>query len=147
VLEAQLAGIELARPGSTLDAIHAACVEILTAGMVRLGLLTGEVSELIASEAYRAFYMHRTSHWLGMDVHDVGAYFTRGEPRVLEPGMVLTVEPGIYIAKDLSKCAPELRGIGVRIEDDILVTKDGPVNLTQAIPKTAAEVERACASP
>jgi Xaa-Pro aminopeptidase len=89
--------------------------------------------------------MHRTSHWLGMDVHDVGAYYVGGKPRPLAPGMVLTVEPGIYIAKDYDKVAPEWRGIGVRIEDDVLVTEGAPENLTASIPKTVAEIERACA--
>jgi Xaa-Pro aminopeptidase len=89
--------------------------------------------------------MHRTSHWLGMDVHDVGSYYVGGKPRVLAPGMVLTIEPGIYISKDNTTVAPEWRGIGVRIEDDILVTDGDPINLTGDIPKTVAEVERACA--
>jgi len=89
--------------------------------------------------------MHKTSHWLGMDVHDVGNYYVGGKARELEEGMVLTVEPGIYIARDYEKVAPEWRGIGVRIEDDILVTKDAPKNLTAAIPKSIEEVQRACA--
>jgi Xaa-Pro aminopeptidase len=89
--------------------------------------------------------MHKTSHWLGMDVHDVGAYFVDGKHRPLEAGMVLTVEPGIYIAKDYDKVPAEWRGIGVRIEDDILVTSGDPENLTAGIPKSVAEVQRACA--
>lgn len=146
VLEAQAAGIEATRPGTTLEEIHGKSVRVLTEGLVRLGLLSGSVDTLIEKEEYKPFYMHRTSHWLGMDVHDVGAYFVEGKARKLEPGMVLTVEPGIYIAKDNDKVAPEWRGIGVRIEDDILVTGDGPVNLTAAIPKTVSEIERACAA-
>jgi Xaa-Pro aminopeptidase len=146
VLEAQLAGIERARKGVSLDDVHRTSVEVITAGLIRLGLLTGERDKLIEQEAYRPFYMHRTSHWLGMDVHDVGAYYIGGKPRPLEAGMVLTVEPGIYIAKDYDRVAPEWRGIGVRIEDDILVTEDGPANLTGHIPKSVADVERSCAA-
>jgi Xaa-Pro aminopeptidase len=144
VLEAQDAGIAASRPGATLEEVHNQSVRILTAGLVRLGLLSGSVDEIIEKEGYKPFYMHRTSHWLGMDVHDVGAYFVGGKPRPLEPGMVLTVEPGIYIAPDYDKVAPEWRGIGVRIEDDILVTDGAPTNLTGSIPKSVADVERAC---
>jgi Xaa-Pro aminopeptidase len=149
VLESQVAGIEATRVGATLEGIHKTCVEVITRGLVRLGLLPGgqgDVEKLITEEAYKPFFMHRTSHWLGMDVHDVGAYWVDGKPRTLEPGMVLTVEPGIYIAKDYEKVPPEWRGIGVRIEDDILVTNGDPTNLTAAIPKTVADVERACAA-
>jgi Xaa-Pro aminopeptidase len=143
VLEAQLEGIALAKPGSTLEAIHTRCVEVLTAGLVRLGLLKGDVAELIQGEKYKPFYMHRTSHWLGMDVHDVGRYFCGGIPRALQPGMVLTIEPGLYIAQDNVQVSPEYRGIGIRIEDDILVGTEGPKNLTEAIPKTVAELRAA----
>jgi Xaa-Pro aminopeptidase len=146
VLEAQAASIEATRPGATLEEIHKKSVRTLTEGLVRLGLLSGAVDTIIEKEEYKPFYMHRTSHWLGMDVHDVGAYFVQGKARKLEPGMVLTVEPGIYIAKDYDKVAPEWRGIGVRIEDDILVAEEGPVNLTAAIPKTVKDIERACAA-
>ena len=111
-----------------------------TRGLVRLGLLQGEVEKLIETEAYKPFFMHRTSHWLGMDVHDVGGYFVDGKPRPLEAGMVLTVEPGIYIGRDYDKVPPEWRGIGVRIEDDILVTDGDPMNLTAGIPKTVGEL-------
>jgi Xaa-Pro aminopeptidase len=145
VLDAQNASIEATKIGATLEEVHKISVEVITKGLVRLGLLTGEVPDLIEKEAYKPFYMHRTSHWLGMDVHDVGSYFIKGKPRALEAGMVLTVEPGIYIGKEYDKVAPEWRGIGVRIEDDILVTADGPVNLTAEIPKTVADLERACA--
>jgi Xaa-Pro aminopeptidase len=143
VLEAQLEGIAAACPGATVDGIHKQTIEIITRGLVRLGLLEGEVEKLIESEAYKRFFMHRTSHWLGMDVHDVGAYFEAGKPRVLEAGMVLTVEPGIYIAPDDDKVPAEWRGIGVRIEDDVLVTTSIPDVLTAGIPKTVDEVSRA----
>src|SRR5688572_24305773 len=145
VLEAQEAGIDKTRKGGSLEKVHAACVDVITKGLVRLGLLQGEVEQLVKDEAYKPFFMHKTSHWLGMDVHDVGNYYVGGKARELEEGMVLTVEPGIYIAKDYDKVGPEWRGIGVRIEDDILVTKGDPKNLTAAIPKSIDEVQRACA--
>jgi Xaa-Pro aminopeptidase len=146
VLEAQLDAIEASRIGVTLDAIHARSVAIVTRGLVGLGLLNGEVEKLIEAGAYKRFFMHRTSHWLGMDVHDVGAYFVDGKARGLEDGMVLTVEPGIYIAPDEQTVPAEWRGIGVRIEDDVLVTASNPEVLTAGIPKTVQEVRRACAS-
>jgi Xaa-Pro aminopeptidase len=142
VLDVQEAAIRAVRPGTTLDAIHEQVVEQLTQKMVELELLTGDVKELIEKQAYRAFYMHRTSHWLGLDVHDVGFYSVDGSARPLEPGMVLTIEPGLYIAEDAAAPA-ELRGIGVRIEDDLLVTPDGFENLTRDIPKSVDEVEAA----
>ena len=116
-------------------------VRVITAGLVELGLLEGDVEELIAAEAYKPFYMHRAGHWLGMDVHDVGDYKVGGEWRVLEPGMAMTVEPGIYIAADNDKVARKWRGIGVRIEDDVLVTKTGCEVITNGVPKTVAEIE------
>jgi Xaa-Pro aminopeptidase len=143
VLEAQLAAIPAARPGATLEQIHNICVQVVTHGLVRLGLLSGEVDKLIEEGRYKKFFMHRTSHWLGMDVHDVGNYFVESKPRLLEPGMVLTVEPGIYIAPDEASVAPEWRSIGVRIEDDVVVTAAEPDVLTAGIPKTVDEVLRA----
>jgi Xaa-Pro aminopeptidase len=144
VLEAQLEGIAATRPGVTLDAIHNLTVGIITRGLVRLGLLLGEPEKLIETNGYKRFFMHRTSHWLGMDVHDVGSYFVDGQPRTLEPGIVLTVEPGIYIGPADGTVAPEWRGIGVRIEDDVVVNESGPEVLTAGIPKTVDEVRRAC---
>ena len=129
VLETQIAAIEAVKPGATLDAIHKQVVEQLTRHMVALGLLTGDVPALVEAGAFQAFYMHRTSHWLGMDVHDVGFYSEGGAARPLSPGMVLTIEPGLYVAAD-APVPPEYRGLGVRIEDDILVTADGYENLT-----------------
>jgi len=146
VLEAQLAAIPAARPGATLEQIHAICVQVVTRGLVRLGLLSGEVEKLVQDGAYKKFFMHRTSHWLGMDVHDVGNYFVDGKPRPLEAGMVITVEPGIYIGPDESAVAPEWRSIGVRIEDDVVVTAGEPDVLTAGIPKTVDEVLRARAA-
>jgi Xaa-Pro aminopeptidase len=141
VLRAQLRALEAARPGTTLAALHDLAVRALVEGMVALGLLAGDVDELIACEAYKPWYMHNTSHWLGLDVHDVGAYRVGGEPRTLEPGMVFTIEPGLYVRADDESAPPRLRGIGVRIEDDVLVTESGCENLTAAIPKAPDDVE------
>jgi Xaa-Pro aminopeptidase len=140
VLEVQIAAIEAVKPGATLDAIHKQVVEHLTGQMVSLGLLAGEIPALIEAGAHKPFYMHRTSHWLGMDVHDVGFYAEGGVARPLVPGMVLTIEPGLYVAAD-APVPPEYRGLGVRIEDDILVTADGHDNLTSATPKAVADIE------
>lgn len=144
VLDAQTQAIEMTRPGATIDQIHDRCVEILTAGMISLGLLEGTVEECIKNDSYKRFYMHRTSHWLGLDVHDVGPYTVNGEARPLEPGMVITVEPGLYIDASAEDIPEKYRGIGIRIEDDLLVTADGNENLTAAVPKSVQEVEAAC---
>ena len=128
-------------PGKHWNEAHEATVRVITAGLVDLGLLQGDVDDLIASEAYKPFYMHRAGHWLGMDVHDVGDYKVGGEWRVLEPGMAMTVEPGIYIAADNQDVAKKWRGIGVRIEDDVVVTRTGCEILTGGVPKTVAEIE------
>jgi Xaa-Pro aminopeptidase len=141
VLEAQLAAIAAVKPGATVDGVHAVTVRTITEGLVRLGLLEGAVDERIEKNDYKAFYMHRTSHWLGMDVHDVGAYYVGGESRVLTPGMVLTIEPGLYISTRATTVAEMWRGIGVRTEDDVLVTADGHEVLTASIPKTVADLE------
>lgn len=139
------AGIRAVAPGAPVTAVHEAARGVLVAGMVDLGLLEGEVDALVASEAFKRFYMHQTSHWLGLDVHDVGPYRERdGEPVVLAPGMVLTVEPGLYIP-DAEDVPAELRGIGIRLEDDVLVTAEGREVLTRAVPVEAEEVERLCA--
>nr|WP_083704620.1 aminopeptidase P N-terminal domain-containing protein [Motiliproteus sp. MSK22-1] len=174
VLDAQVAAIGEIKPGASWNRPHEIAVEVLTEGLLQLGLLEGELSALIESEAYRPFYMHRTGHWLGLDVHDVGEYKAaenmadqcsaeqdemnnngsdqlpaRGskdsktkEPwRALEPGMVLTVEPGLYIAPNCETVDPRWRGLGVRIEDDVLVTESGCEILTAAVPKTVEQIE------
>jgi Xaa-Pro aminopeptidase len=141
VLATQVAAIDMARPGTTLDQIHEFCVRKLTEGMVELGLLHGAVDELITDQSYRKFYMHGTSHWLGLDVHDAGAYTKHGSARPLERGMVITVEPGLYIAHDAPDVPDALRGIGVRIEDDLVITDGAPEVLTAACPKSIAELE------
>lgn len=141
VLAAQRAGIGECAPGKNLANVHAASVRTIVEGLVDLKLLAGDVDDLIAREAYRRFYMHKTSHWLGLDVHDVGNYGSDGNHRPLEPGMVFTVEPGIYVAADDEDANPEFRGIGVRIEDDIAITEGGFENLTQAIATDPEDVE------
>jgi len=145
VLNAQLAAIEATKPGVTFDSVHDVALRGLVEGLVEHGLLQGGVDEAIENGSYRAFYMHRTSHWLGLDVHDAGSYSKDGESRPLEPGMVLTIEPGLYVAED-ADVDPRWRGIGIRIEDDVLVTRDGRDVLSAGTPKTVAEVEAACAS-
>ena len=144
VLDTQLEAIEMVKPGVTLDEIHNHCVRRLTEGMIALGLLGGTADDRIADNTYRKFYMHGTSHWLGLDVHDAGTYTRDGKARALEAGMVITVEPGLYIAADAPDVPPELRGIGIRIEDDVLVTPTGYEVLTAACPKKIEDIEAAC---
>ena len=141
VLDAQMAAITEIKPGAFWNLAHDAAVEVLTAGLVKLGLLKGNVSKLIKDEKYKAFYMHRTGHWLGMDVHDVGDYKVNQEWRKLQPGMVLTIEPGLYIPENCKNVEPKWRGIGIRIEDNVLVTKDGNEILTIDAPKTIEDIE------
>lgn len=141
VLDAQLAAIEQIKPNVPWNAAHDASVEVLTKGLVKLGLLKGNVSKLIKNEKYKPFYMHRIGHWLGMDVHDVGDYKVNQEWRLLQAGMVLTVEPGLYIPKNCKAVDKKWRGIGIRIEDDVLVTKEGHEILTHEVPKTIIEIE------
>jgi Xaa-Pro aminopeptidase len=140
VLAAQLATIEAVKPGVTLEALHEVAVSVLIDGLLELDLVSGSKEEVLEKGDYKRFYMHRTSHWLGMDVHDVGRYYQGGAPRPLEPGFALTVEPGLYIAEN-AEVDPRFRGIGVRIEDDILVTASGHDNLTHDIPKRVEELE------
>jgi Xaa-Pro aminopeptidase len=143
VLRAQLAGIRACLVGAPWDRAHKVCVRMLTKGLVDLGVLRGNVARLVKKEKYKPFYMHGTSHWLGRDVHDVGAYLdAAGRPRRLPVGAVLTVEPGLYFAARDRRVPAIYRGIGVRIEDDVLVTAKGPVVLTAAVPKEIAAVER-----
>ncbi len=131
----------MVKPGVTIDELHNRSVELLTGGLARLGLLEGDTKKLIEEEKYKAYYMHRLGHFLGMDVHDVGRYHTDGKSRALEPGMLITIEPGLYIAEDAADAPEKYRGIGVRIEDDVLVTKDGGRVLTGDVPKKAEEIE------
>ena len=141
VLEANLAAIDCVQPSRHWNEPHETSVRVITEGLVRLGLLSGQVDELIEREAYRPFYMHRAGHWLGLDVHDVGDYKVGGQWRVLEPGMCLTIEPGIYVAKDNLAVEARWRGIGIRIEDNVVVTKDGHSVLTNGVPKAVDAIE------
>ena len=142
VLKAQDAAIAAVKPGAAWDEPHNASVKVITQGLVKLGLLKGTPAKLIKAEAYRDFYMHRVGHWLGMDVHDVGDYKIEDTWRLLEPGMVTTIEPGIYIAPDNKKVPAKWRGIGVRIEDDVVVTKTGNRVLSKGVPRTVKEIEQ-----
>jgi Xaa-Pro aminopeptidase len=141
VLAVQKSAIALARPGATIDQIHDHCVRQLTEAMIDLGLLDGNPEDRIADQSYRRYYMHGTSHWLGLDVHDVGAYTKHGKARALEAGRVITIEPGLYVAADADH---RLRGLGVRIEDDVAITREGCEVLTAACPKEIDELEAAC---
>lgn len=141
VLQAQLEAIEACKPGNHWNEPHQATVRVITDGLLELGILDGERNELVETGAYRDFYMHRAGHWLGMDVHDVGDYKVHDEWRLLESGMVLTVEPGIYIARDNPRVDERWRGIGIRIEDDILLSGSGAVVLSADAPKTTADIE------
>lgn len=146
VLDAQLAAIDATRIGNHYKYPHEVAVKILTQGLVDLGLLSGNVDELVESEAFRQFFMHGTGHWLGMDVHDVGAYKHGEDWRAYEAGMVVTVEPGLYVAPDDETVDAKWRGIGIRIEDDIVVTENGPLVLTKNVVKTVEEIEQLMAS-
>ena len=141
VLAAQLAALELCQPGNTLPQIHDAAVQVLVDGLIAQGVLEGGAEDLIKKEKHRPYYMHGTSHWLGLDVHDVGSYRKDGAPRVLEPGMVFTVEPGLYFAEALENVDERFRGIGVRIEDNVVITDDGHENLNTALPKAPDDIE------
>ncbi len=141
VLAAQKAAIAQVRAGMPFIAYHDAAVRVITAGLIKLGLLKGSVDKNIREGGYRRFYMHKTGHWLGLDVHDVGDYRVDGEYRELEPGMVVTVEPGIYIAPDAKGVPAQWRGIGIRIEDDIVVTRGEPEVLTAAVTNDPDEIE------
>ena len=141
VLDAQAAAIKRAKPGKHWNDPHQAAVSVLTKGLIKLGLLKGSPVKLIKDRAYRRFYMHRTGHWLGLDVHDVGDYKLDDQWRLLEPGMVMTIEPGLYIPAGSKGVHKKWWGIGIRIEDDVLITKDGNEVLTADIPKTIDEIE------
>ncbi|TNJ35570.1 aminopeptidase P N-terminal domain-containing protein [Arenimonas terrae] len=146
VLAAQAAALAKARPGQSWIAGHDAAVETLTDGLLSLGLLKGTLKAALASGAYKKFYMHKTGHWLGLDVHDVGEYKLAGDYRELEPGMVFTIEPGLYIAPGSKGVPAKWQGIGIRIEDDVLVTADGHEVLTGAVPRDIEAVEAVLAT-
>jgi len=144
--DAQAAALAQACPGIAYEAGHVAAVETLTEGLLRLGLLKGRLEKNLADGSYRRFYRHKTGHWLGLDVHDVGEYRFDGESRLLEPGMVFTIEPGVYISPDDTTVDAKWRGIGIRTEDDVLVTRDEPEVLTNALARSADEIEALMAS-
>lgn len=141
VLQGQLDAIEMVQPGNSWMCPHDAAVRTISQGLLDLGVLKGSVDQVLEEETYKQFYMHKTGHWLGMDVHDVGDYTVAGEPRELERGMTMTVEPGIYIGPNTPKVAKRWQGIGIRIEDDVVVTRDGHQVLSGKVPKTVAAIE------
>ncbi|MFW2044733.1 Xaa-Pro aminopeptidase [Acinetobacter variabilis] len=141
VLDAQIAAINAVQIGNSYKEPHNVAVRILVQGLLDLGIMQGEIDEIIQTESFRQFYMHGTGHWLGMDVHDVGTYKANGEWRAYEEGMVVTVEPGLYIAPDDETVDVKWRGIGIRIEDDVVATKNGPLVLTAKVVKTVEDIE------
>jgi len=141
VLDAQIAAINAVQIGNSYKEPHNVAVRILVQGLLDLGIMQGKIEEIIETESFRQFYMHGTGHWLGMDVHDVGAYKANGEWRSYEEGMVVTVEPGLYIAPDDETVDPKWRGIGIRIEDDVVATQNGPLVLTAKVVKTVEDIE------
>jgi Xaa-Pro aminopeptidase len=138
---AQSAALAQAKPGVAYEAGHNAAVHTLTEGLLKLGLLKGTLEKNIADGSYKRFYRHKTGHWIGLDVHDVGDYRIDGDSRLLEPGMVFTIEPGLYVAPDDKSVAAKWRGIGIRTEDDVLVTRDGSRVLTDKLARSADEIE------
>jgi len=141
VLAAQLGAIDMVRKGNQWDEVHEAAIEVVAQGMLDLGILQGSLEQVLEDETYGEFYVHKTGHWLGLDVHDVGDYQVDGHSRELEPGMVLTVEPGIYIKPGEPSVDECWRGLGIRIEDDVVVTRDEPEILSGDVPKTIDEIE------
>jgi Xaa-Pro aminopeptidase len=141
VLAAHQAAVKKVKPGNHWNDPHDAAVRVITRGLIELKLLKGTVARLLKEQAYRKFYMHRTGHWLGLDVHDVGDYRVGDQWRLLEPGMVLTIEPGIYIPAHTRGVHRKWWNIGIRIEDDVLVTRQGCEILTDALPRKVAEIE------
>ena len=147
VLDAQLACVEMVKPGVTMEDLNERAVRVLTGGMLRLGLLRGDAEKLIEEKEYKKFFMHGVGHFLGMDVHDVGRYkIGDGEPRPLAAGNVITIEPGLYVAPDSEDVPDKFRGVGVRVEDDVLVTPEGRRVLTDKVPKRIEEIEELMAS-
>lgn len=142
VLEANKAAIKTLKPGASAGKPHEVATRVLTEGMIAIGLLKGEPQDLIKQDKQKQFFMHGTGHWLGMDVHDVGRYKLNGEYRKFESGMVMTVEPGIYIAPGTKGVDEKYWGIGIRIEDDVLITEKGPAVLTSGVPKEVSDIER-----
>lgn len=143
---AQRAALGQAKPGQPFEAMHHAAVQALSEGLLTLGLLKGKLEKVIADGAYKRFYRHKTGHWLGLDVHDVGEYRLDGQSRLLEPGMVFTIEPGLYVSQDDTSVMAKWRGIGIRIEDDVAIVRDGHRVLTDALARNADQIEEFMAS-
>ncbi|MGB9595675.1 MAG: M24 family metallopeptidase, partial [Candidatus Poribacteria bacterium] len=141
VLSAQLSAIEMVKMGQTVDGYHDKVIQVIVDGLMDIGLLKGERDKIMEEKSYNKFYMHSAGHWLGLDVHDVGSRKIGEDKRVFEPGMIVTVEPGIYIADDLEDVDDQYKGIGIRIEDDVLVTENGNEVLTNAVPKKVEDIE------
>lgn len=146
VLDAQLEAIAAVRPGVSFSDLHSISLRVLVQGLIDLGFIAGPIEEAIEEKRHRPYFMHKTGHYLGMDVHDVGSYRQGEAPRPFEPGVVITVEPGLYISADNDDVPAEYRGIGVRIEDDVLVTETGHENLSEGLAKSIEDVENACAA-
>jgi Xaa-Pro aminopeptidase len=142
VLEAQISAINSVKPGQTFENMQKNCIEIITRGLKKLGILKGSEAKLIKEESYKEFYMHGIGHWLGIDVHDVGSYVNeKGRSKPFAPGMVITVEPGIYISKKSKSIDKKWKGIGIRIEDDVLITSSGCEVLSGKLPKEIDAIE------
>ncbi|MAF90115.1 MAG: Xaa-Pro aminopeptidase [Bdellovibrionaceae bacterium] len=141
VLKAQLETIEIIKPGTLFSEVQEKAIESLSASLKELEILEESVEEIISQKLYRKYYPHNIGHWIGLDVHDRGKYLIQQESRPLEEGMMLTIEPGLYIPEGDMDAPAEYRGMGIRIEDDILVTKDGYENLTKDVPKEIPEIE------
>jgi Xaa-Pro aminopeptidase len=141
VYAANIAAVQQVQPGNLWNDPHDAAVKEITRGLRDLGILKGRLPTLIKNQAYRPYFMHKTGHWLGIDVHDVGAYKVADQPRLLEPGMVMTVEPGIYIAPNARGIPKRWKGIGIRLEDDVHLTKTGPEVLSDQLPSSVEEIE------
>jgi len=142
VLKAQKAGVAACKPGVTITGVHKRVSEVMIEGLLSLGLLSGDVQEIFTNNTHKRFFPHNTSHWMGLDVHDAGLYLNNdGSSRTLEPGMLFSVEPGFYVQPGDTEASAEYQGIGIRIEDDVLITRDGCENLTTLVPKERAEIE------
>ena len=146
VLDANKECIKTVKKGLTPNETEKKAIEVITQGLIDLKILNGEINELIENGAYRDFYMHRVGHWMGMDVHDVGSYGKNGNWRKYLPGMITTIEPGIYFKEDLKNVPKEYLNIGIRIEDDVLVTESDPEVLTSSVPKTIKDIEKLMSS-
>jgi Xaa-Pro aminopeptidase len=141
VLEAQMAAIDVIKVGAKFDDYYNKVIHIIVDGLMSIGLLKGEKDKIMEEKTYNKFYMHNAGHWLGLDVHDVGSRKIDNDERTFVPGMIVTIEPGIYIAEDLEDVDEQYKGMGIRIEDDVLITEEGNEVLTSAVPKTIEDIK------